>query len=147
MIVQGESRAIARDKAFAALKTVGLGGFADRLPHELSGGQQQRVAIARALAGQPHLLLFDEPTSALDPELVREVNATIRKLARSGMTMVISTHDIDFAAKVADHIVFLQDGTLVEQGPPSIIADPQTPAFQAYLRQERRDDEFEIAEA
>ena len=147
VIVQGESRAIARDKAFAALKTVGLGGFADRLPHELSGGQQQRVAIARALAGQPHLLLFDEPTSALDPELVREVNATIRKLARSGMTMVISTHDIDFAAKVADHIVFLQDGTLVEQGPPSIIADPQTPAFQAYLRQERRDDEFEIAEA
>jgi len=136
-IVQGEGKAIARDKAQAALEAVGLGAFADRLPHELSGGQQQRVAIARALAGQPRLLLFDEPTSALDPELVREVNATIRKLARSGMTMVISTHDVDFAAKVADRIVFLQGGELIEQGPPSIIDDPQTSEFRAYLRQER----------
>jgi polar amino acid transport system permease protein len=136
-IVQHEGRAIARDKAHAALEAVGLGAFADRLPHELSGGQQQRVAIARALAGQPELLLFDEPTSALDPELVREVNATIRKLARSGMTMVISTHDVDFAAKVADRIVFLQGGELIEQGPPSIIAEPATSEFRAYLRQER----------
>jgi polar amino acid transport system permease protein len=147
-IVQGEGRAIARDKAQAALEAVGLGAFADRLPHELSGGQQQRVAIARALAGQPELLLFDEPTSALDPELVREVNATIRKLARSGMTMLISTHDVDFAARVADRIVFLQGGELIEEGPPAIIDAPRTAEFRAYLRQERDEelleDELEI---
>ncbi len=127
----------AESKAQRALATVGLGAYANRLPHELSGGQQQRVGIARALAADPNVLLFDEPTSALDPELVREVNQTIRKLAGTGMTMLISTHDIAFAASVADRIVFLQDGVLVEEGPRDCLEAPQTAAFAAFLRQER----------
>ncbi|MCJ8139097.1 amino acid ABC transporter permease/ATP-binding protein [Falsirhodobacter halotolerans] len=135
-IVQKRNKDEARAAANRALAQVGLADFAYRLPHELSGGQQQRVAIARALASDPQLLLFDEPTSALDPELVREVNATIRGLADTGLTMVISTHDVGFARSVADTIVFLKDGKLVESGPPSILDAPQTETFAAYLRQE-----------
>ena len=135
-VVQRRSRAEARDTARRALAQVGLGPYLNRLPHEMSGGQQQRVAIARALAARPQLLLFDEPTSALDPELVREVNGTIRDLAQTGLTMVISTHDLGFARSVADRIVFLKDGALVEEGPPAILDAPQTETFAAYLRQE-----------
>ncbi len=136
VIVQKQAKPVARAKARRALDQVGLSAFYNSLPHELSGGQQQRVAIARALASDPQLILFDEPTSALDPELVREVHLTIRKLAEAGMTMVISTHDVEFARSVADQIVFLQDGVLVEQGPPAMIDNPQTQTFAAYLRQE-----------
>ncbi len=136
-IVQKKSRQDARATAGAALDTVGLSAFKHHLPHELSGGQQQRVAIARALAANPELILFDEPTSALDPELVREVNQTIRKLAQTGITLVISTHDVAFASSVADRVVFLQGGTLIEQGSPDILQCPRTPEFAAFLRQER----------
>jgi polar amino acid transport system permease protein len=136
VIVQGDKKTLARAKARRALDQVGLSAFYNALPHELSGGQQQRVAIARALASDPQLILFDEPTSALDPELVREVLTTIRRLAETGLTLVISTHDVAFAASVADQIVFLQNGVLVEQGPPSIIDNPATSTFAAYLRQE-----------
>ncbi len=133
-LVHREPRAVARGKANRALEAVGLGAFKASLPHELSGGQQQRVAIARALASDPQVLLFDEPTSALDPELVREVNQTIRALAHTGITMIISTHDIAFAATVADRLVFLEDGRLIEEGPPSILTAPRTAAFAAFLR-------------
>jgi polar amino acid transport system permease protein len=104
------------------------------MPHELSGGQQQRVGIARALASEPRLVLFDEPTSALDPELVGEVDETIRGLARTGITMLLSTHDVNFAASVADRVVFLHDGRIIEEGPPSIIRAPQSAEFAAFLR-------------
>jgi polar amino acid transport system permease protein len=135
-IVQRLPDQAARAKASRALRTVGLGSFEHAFPHELSGGQQQRVGIARALAAEPSVLLFDEPTSALDPELVREVNQTIRDLALTGITMVISTHDIAFAATVADRIVFLEKGKLIEEGGPDILQQPTTPAFAAFLRQE-----------
>ncbi|MBB3999062.1 amino acid ABC transporter permease/ATP-binding protein [Aureimonas pseudogalii] len=135
-LVQRLPEAVARAKASRALASVGLSSFETSLPHELSGGQQQRVGIARALASEPNVLLFDEPTSALDPELVREVNQTIRDLAETGMTMLISTHDIAFAATVADRIVFLQNGRLVEEGPPSRLQAPETESFAAFLRQE-----------
>ena len=135
-VVQKRSKQEARITARRALAQVGLAPFINRLPHEMSGGQQQRVAIARALACEPQLLLFDEPTSALDPELVREVNATIRDLAETGLTMVISTHDVGFARTVADKIVFLKDGVLVEEGPPSVLDHPKTLTFSTYLHQE-----------
>lgn len=136
LLVQGMPKELAQSKARRALKLVGLENFEVALPHELSGGQQQRVGIARALAAEPRILLFDEPTSALDPELVREVNQTIRSLAKTGMTLLISTHDIAFAATVADRIVFLQDGVLVEEGGPEILQHPTTPAFSVFLQQE-----------
>ena len=127
------SKAEARDKALALLAKVGLQDKADAYPRQLSGGQQQRVAIARALALRPKVLLFDEPTSALDPELVGEVLDVIRQLAASGTTLVVVTHEIGFAREVADHVVFLCDGKLVEQGPPEIIfhhpRHPRTAAF------------------
>jgi polar amino acid transport system permease protein len=129
---------VARTKAQRALRTVGLAKFENSFPHELSGGQQQRVGIARALAAEPNVLLFDEPTSALDPELVREVNQTIRDLALTGITMLISTHDIAFASSVADRIVFLEKGKLVEEGTPDILEKPTTDAFSAFLRHEQK---------
>ena len=124
----------AKARARRALAAVGLAQFQHRLPHELSGGQQQRVGIARALASEPRVILFDEPTSALDPELVREVNATIRNLAQSGLTMVLSTHDVAFAATVSDRIVFLENGRLIEEGPPEILRAPRSASFAAFLR-------------
>jgi polar amino acid transport system permease protein len=136
-IVQKLPEQIAETKARRALRTVGLGAFENSLPHELSGGQQQRVGIARALAAEPSVLLFDEPTSALDPELVREVNQTIRDLALTGITMIISTHDIAFAASVADRVVFLEKGKLIEEGRPEILQQPKSDAFAAFLRHER----------
>jgi polar amino acid transport system ATP-binding protein len=116
-----------RKKAVAdAERLLGLVGLADRAnsyPRQLSGGQQQRVAIARALALDPKVLLFDEPTSALDPELVGEVLDVIKDLARSGTTMIVVTHEIGFAAEVADSVVFMDGGMIVEQGPPSAVLD------------------------
>lgn len=121
------ARGIPRDVAVAdgmrALQSVGLAERANAYPATLSGGQQQRVAIARALVLRPAVMLFDEPTSALDPELVGEVLDVMRGLARSGMTMIVVTHEIGFARSVADQVVFMADGKLVEQGPPAQVID------------------------
>ncbi|MGW1836626.1 amino acid ABC transporter ATP-binding protein [Streptomyces sp. BBFR2] len=119
----GRSRADATATALALLERVGLADKADAYPRRLSGGQQQRVAIARALALEPKLLLFDEPTSALDPELVGEVLDVIKDLARRGTTMIVVTHEIGFAREVADTVVFMDDGRIVEQGPPAQVLD------------------------
>jgi polar amino acid transport system permease protein len=116
----------ARTLAMRLLDAVGLGRHADHLPHRLSGGQQQRVAIARALAMSPRLMLFDEPTSALDPELVGEVLSVIHSLAESGMTMIIVTHEVRFARDVADRVLFIDDGVIVEQGSPQQVLDHPT---------------------
>ena len=116
----------AREEASALLQRVGMARFADRYAIQLSGGQQQRVAIARALAMQPEVMLFDEPTSALDPELVGEVLDVIKDLARSGMTMMLATHEIGFAREVANHLIFMDEGAIVEEGEPrKVLADPQ----------------------
>ncbi|MFI6351469.1 amino acid ABC transporter ATP-binding protein [Streptomyces sp. NPDC050743] len=116
------------------LERVGLGDKADAYPRQLSGGQQQRVAIARALALEPRLLLFDEPTSALDPELVGEVLDVIRDLAAQGTTMIVVTHEIAFAREVADTVVFMADGRIVEQGPPAEVLDrPRHERTRAFL--------------
>jgi ABC-type polar amino acid transport system ATPase subunit len=119
--VLGRSRQEARVKSKALLERVGLSDKVDEYPERLSGGQQQRVAIARALAMDPHVMLFDEVTSALDPELVKEVLDVMRELAADGMTMVVVTHEMGFAREVADHVVFLDDGVVVEEGPPSVL--------------------------
>ena len=116
------------------LTAVGLSDKMDNLPSELSGGQQQRVAIARALAMKPEIMLFDEPTSALDPELVGEVLNVMLSLAKEGMTMVVVTHEIGFAREVADQIVFMDGGVVVEQGGPEIIDNPQEPRFKDFLQ-------------
>ncbi|MCC8248853.1 amino acid ABC transporter ATP-binding protein [Saccharothrix sp. NEAU-S10] len=124
----------ARAQAARLLGLVGLSDKEDAYPRHLSGGQQQRVAIARALALEPKVLLFDEPTSALDPELVGEVLDVIRDLARGGTTMIIVTHEIGFARDVADTVVFLDGGVVVEQGPPEqVLDDPQHPRTRAFL--------------
>jgi ABC-type polar amino acid transport system ATPase subunit len=109
----------ARTKARELLERVGIPEKADQVPADLSGGQQQRVAIARALAMEPELMLFDEPTSALDPEMIREVLDVMRTLARDGMTMIVVTHEMGFAREVCDRIVFIDEGVIVEQGPPA----------------------------
>ncbi len=132
--VRGVPHAQARAEALDLLDQVGLADKADAYPHELSGGQQQRVAIARALAMKPKLLLFDEPTSALDPELVGEVLKVIRALAATGMTMVIVTHEIGFARDVADQLVFMENGIIVERGKPGeMIGNPQSPRTRNFL--------------
>jgi polar amino acid transport system ATP-binding protein len=117
------SRKAAGDHARELLARVGLAGREQAYPRQLSGGQQQRVAIARALAMQPRLMLFDEPTSALDPELVGEVLGVMKDLAASGMTMLVVTHEIGFAREVADTVVFLDGGRIVESGPPAAVLD------------------------
>ncbi|KAB7789610.1 amino acid ABC transporter ATP-binding protein [Bifidobacterium leontopitheci] len=124
----------ARELAVAELQRVGLGDRLDYYPSQLSGGQQQRVAIARALAMKPEIMLFDEPTSALDPELVGEVLGVMRSLAQDGMTMVCVTHEIGFAREVADQVVFMDGGVVVEKGGPEIIANPTEPRFKDFLR-------------
>jgi len=116
--VKGLSKAQARERAGTLLERVGISEKAGAYPADLSGGQQQRVAIARALAMEPKLMLFDEPTSALDPEMIREVLDVMRDLARDGMTMAVVTHEMGFAREVCDRIVFIDDGHIVEQGPP-----------------------------
>jgi polar amino acid transport system ATP-binding protein len=135
MAVRGLSRAQAAERASVLLAQVGLSERAQHRPHQLSGGQQQRVAIARALAMQPKLMLFDEPTSALDPELVEEVLGVMRGLAGQGMTMLVVTHEMGFAADVADEVVFMDSGLIVERGPPrEILRTPQQPRTQAFLQ-------------
>ena len=132
--VYGRDQAETRELAMALLRDVGLERHAHHLPHRLSGGQQQRVAIARALAIQPKLMLFDEPTSALDPELVGEVLQVIRRLAEAGMTMLVVTHEVRFAREVADRVVFMDEGKVVEQGTPEQVLDhPTQPRTQRFL--------------
>jgi polar amino acid transport system permease protein len=133
--VYGEATERIRALALNLLRMVGLANHADHLPHRLSGGQQQRVAIARALAISPRLMLFDEPTSALDPELVGEVLAVIRRLAEAGMTMIVVTHEVRFARELADRVVFMDEGHIVEQGPPEDVLDrPKHERTKRFLR-------------
>jgi polar amino acid transport system ATP-binding protein len=128
------SRADADKLGRDALARVGLADKADRHPNQLSGGQQQRVAIARALAMGPHVMLFDEPTSALDPQLVGEVLDTMNLLARDGMTMMIVTHEMGFAAQAGDRVVFMDNGRIVEQGPPrELFVNPKSPRLREFL--------------
>ncbi len=142
--VYGQAPAEARATALRLLTGIGLGDHADHLPHRLSGGQQQRVAIARALAVSPRLMLFDEPTSALDPELVGDVLSVIRGLAEAGMTMVIVTHEVRFARDVADRVVFMDDGLIVEQGPPDqVLGNPKQERTQRFLRMVAQTEESE----
>ncbi|GAA4840571.1 amino acid ABC transporter ATP-binding protein [Garicola koreensis] len=130
-----QSRQQAEAEAKHQLKLVGLEELADRRPAQLSGGQQQRVAIARALTMKPELMLFDEPTSALDPETVGDVLSIMRDLAEAGMTMLVVTHEMGFAREVADRVVFLDGGVVVEEGPAAeLIGDPQKPRTQDFLR-------------
>ena len=118
----------ARQTALKLLDTVGLSDKADYYPSQLSGGQKQRVAIARALAMNPDIMLFDEPTSALDPEMVGEVLAVMKKLAKEGMTMVVVTHEMGFAREVADRVMFIDEGVILEEGTPEqIFSNPQNP--------------------
>lgn len=124
--VRGMAQAEAFEIASALLARVGLADKQDAYPAQLSGGQQQRVAIARALAMRPKVMLFDEPTSALDPEMVGEVLAVIRELAAEGMTMLIVTHEMAFARQVADHIVVMDQGKIIEQGAPSVVFESPT---------------------
>lgn len=132
--VQGKSPEQASTLALNLLEKVGLADKADLYPHQLSGGQQQRVGIARALALQPTLMLFDEPTSALDPELVQDVLATMKELANEGWTMVVVTHEIKFALDVADVVVVMDGGTIVEQGfPDDLFANPQHERTRSFL--------------
>jgi polar amino acid transport system permease protein len=134
IVVRGLTRAKAEDQARDLLARVGLSDKACAFPRQLSGGQQQRVAIARALAMRPKVLLFDEPTSALDPELVNEVLDVIRELARSGVTLVVVTHEVSFAREVADRVVFMEQGRVLEQGPPEDVLDnPSHPRTRAFL--------------
>jgi polar amino acid transport system ATP-binding protein len=132
--VRGESKAAAAARGRELLARVGLADKIDVYPAQLSGGQQQRVAIARALAMEPALMLFDEPTSALDPELVGEVLDVMRALAADGMTMIVVTHEMGFAREVADTVVFMDDGRVVEQGDPATVIDhPQEERTKAFL--------------
>lgn len=128
------TKAAATKKGLELLASVGLSDKADHYPAQLSGGQQQRVAIARALAMEPKLMLFDEPTSALDPELVGDVLDVMRNLAKSGMTMIVVTHEIGFAREVADRVVFMDSGVVVEDGTPSQVIDkPQNARTKAFI--------------
>ena len=127
-------KSAAVERARDLLHQVGLSDKADAYPAQLSGGQQQRVAIARALAMDPKLMLFDEPTSALDPELVGEVLAVMKKLAGAGMTMIVVTHEMGFAREVADQLVFMDDGVIVETGPPrEVLGNPAHERTRAFL--------------
>jgi general L-amino acid transport system ATP-binding protein len=135
MRVRGMSRGDAEARARALLDKVGLAEHADKLPGQLSGGQQQRVAIARALAMEPKVLLFDEPTSALDPEMVGEVLAVMQALAHTGVTMVIVTHEMGFARRVADRVIFMEDGMVVEQASPeAFFGAPREARTKAFLQ-------------
>jgi polar amino acid transport system ATP-binding protein len=134
--VLGVARAEAEERAMAMLTKVGLAHKAGDYPERLSGGQQQRVAIARVLAMQPKLMLFDEATSALDPELIGEVLTVMRELAEEGRTMLVVTHEIQFAAEVSDRVIFMDGGQIVEQGPPAeILKAPSHERTRTFLRQ------------
>ena len=135
MRVRGLAKAGAEARAISLLAKVGLADHAEKLPGQLSGGQQQRVAIARALAMEPKVLLFDEPTSALDPESVGEVLAVMQALAHTGVTLVIVTHEMGFARRVADRVVFMEAGVVVEQAPPeTFFGAPREARTQAFLQ-------------
>jgi len=132
--VLGVAPAVARERAEAYLQKVGVAHRKDAYPAHLSGGEQQRVAIARALAMEPQVMLFDEPTSALDPELVGEVLRVMRSVAEEGRTMIVVTHEMGFAREVSNHVVFLHQGRLEEQGPPrEVLARPRSERLQAFL--------------
>lgn len=132
--VKGQARGEAEAEARRLLDVVGLLDKAEAYPSSLSGGQKQRVAIARALAMKPEIMLFDEPTSALDPEMVGEVLAVMKQLAEDGMTMVIVTHEMGFAREVADHVLFIDGGVILEQGTPEeIFGNPQNERTQTFL--------------
>ncbi|MCZ8542756.1 amino acid ABC transporter ATP-binding protein [Mesorhizobium qingshengii] len=134
VIVKKEPKEQARQTALKLLDVMGLAQHVEKYPRQLSGGQQQRVAIARAMAMQPKVMLFDEPTSALDPELVGEVMKAMVELAKSGMTMVIVTHELGFAFEVADRVVFLDQGLVAEQGPPSkVLLHPEHPRLKSFV--------------
>jgi polar amino acid transport system ATP-binding protein len=136
MFVKGETKDVASAKAMTLLKKVGLEDKAGYYPDHLSGGQKQRVAIARALAMEPKVMLFDEPTSALDPELVGEVLQVMKELAEEGMTMVIVTHEMGFAKEVADRVIMLADGNIIEEGrPDEIFANSKHERTQRFLKQ------------
>ncbi|GIF95159.1 amino acid ABC transporter ATP-binding protein [Catellatospora citrea] len=133
-MVKGQSKAEARRRGIELLDRVGLADKALNYPSQLSGGQQQRVAIARALAMDPKLMLFDEPTSALDPELVGDVLDAMKDLARSGMTMVVVTHEIGFAREVGDQLIFMDEGVVVESGAPrEVLTNPRHPRTRDFL--------------
>ena len=145
--VKGEDKATVEKRALELLAKVGLADKPSAYPGQLSGGQQQRVAIARALCMQPKLMLFDEPTSALDPELVGEVLTTMRELAQTGMTMIVVTHEMAFARDVADRVVFMDGGVVVEQGHPrDVISNPQHPRTQSFLRRMASEQHTQIPE-
>ena len=136
MKLRGLSRADAEERALLLLKKVGLADKVNVYPNTLSGGQQQRVAIARALAMQPHIMLFDEPTSALDPEMIGEVLDVMVSLAQEGMTMVCVTHEMGFAREVADRVIFMDQGAILEQGSPDqLFYHPKNPRLQQFLNQ------------
>ena len=137
--VKREDPSVARHRAEALLERVGLADKRNAYPRQLSGGQQQRAAIARALAMEPRLVLFDEPTSALDPELVNEVLDVMRDLAATGMTMIVVTHEMDFARDVADRVTLIDDGQVIEEGPVvEILTVPKTDRARAFLKREKR---------
>ena len=132
--VKKQSEEESKEKALKLLKRVGLEDKANAYPSQLSGGQKQRIAIVRALAMEPDVLLFDEPTSALDPEMVGEVLDLMRDLAKDGMTMVVVTHEMGFAREVADRVVFMSDGAIIEEGSPADLFDhPQSERLQSFL--------------
>jgi polar amino acid transport system ATP-binding protein len=133
-VVKGMDRRASRELALRALQRVGLGDRIDAYPEQLSGGQQQRVAIARSLAMQPQLMLFDEITSALDPELTGEVLKVLEQVARDGMTMLLVTHEIGFARRVATRLIFMHQGQIWEQGPAGeVLASPRTPELASFI--------------
>jgi ABC-type polar amino acid transport system ATPase subunit len=133
--VRGMSRKDANERARLLLEKVGMGAHAEKYPSQLSGGQQQRVAIARTMAMEPRVILFDEPTSALDPEMVGEVLDVMQNLARSGVTMVVVTHEMGFARKVADRVIFMENGRIIEQNNPhDFFTAPQEPRTRAFLQ-------------
>ena len=135
MVVAGRSAAEAKAKALKMLERVGLAAKTDEYPVRLSGGQQQRVGIARALAMDPKAILFDEPTSALDPELVGEVLSVMKSLADEGMTMIVVTHEIGFAREVADHVIFMDGGVIVEEGKPDdVLVNPKEERTRTFLK-------------
>ncbi len=147
VIVQGRKRATVQAEALELLDQVGLGDKPSAYPNQLSGGQQQRVAIARALAMSPKLMLFDEPTSALDPELVGDVLAVMRDLAESGMTMIVVTHEMSFAREVADEVVFMDGGVVVEEGPPSeVLVNPQHQRTREFLSRVTEDEQDSVVD-
>ncbi|MFM6849198.1 MAG: amino acid ABC transporter ATP-binding protein [Terrabacter sp.] len=145
--VKGVGKKEARARALELLEQVGLADKPKAYPAQLSGGQQQRVAIARALAMDPKLMLFDEPTSALDPELVGEVLRVMRELAQQGMTMIVVTHEMGFARDVADHVVFMDGGVVVEEGrPKDVIRNPRHERTKAFLARMRTEDAEEATD-